>query len=372
MKDKAFRIILYSTMIIIGAYFLFEGLYKAKPFLIPLSIAVLLAMVMVPVARKFESWGVSKGWAVLFSDLIILAFCVLIIYVVGIQVKQIADDWPQYEKKLQPKIEQVQQFVSEKTGMGMDEIKEKLKGVKSSGEAKGGGGIGIYVKQFFSFGGNFLLVFVYIFFLMYYRQKFKKSILGFVPKEKRATARKIIDEASKVSQHYLFGRFILIVILAVLYAVGLMIVGIKQAVLISLIAAMLSLIPYIGNIVGYGIALIMGALTSDGIGSIVGVSIVFGVAQFVESYILEPYIVGDKVDLNPTLTIVGVVVLGTVWGVAGMVIAIPVLGIVKVIADHVPVLNPVGYALGNEDISTDARWVEKLKDWVSRKKNHKS
>src|SRR5690606_22248956 len=94
---------------------------------------------------------------------------------------------------------------------------------------------------------------------------------------------------------------------------------------------LLSLVPYIGNIIGYGIALLMGVLSGNGMGIIIGVSIVFAITQFIESYILEPFVVGEKVDLNPTLTIIGVVMFGMLWGLAGMFIAIPAMGILKVI-----------------------------------------
>jgi len=370
MRNNAFQIIKYSTMLILGTYFLFYGLHQAGPFLIPFSIAVLLSMVMLPVSNKLQRWGFSRGLAVLASDLIILAFCSFIIFVVGLQVSQIADDWPQYEKKIQPKIEQAEQFISRETGIGIDELKEKIDKTKDQAGSKNlkPGTISSFIQKFFSFAGDFLLVFIYIFFLMYYSRKFRNSILGFVPEQEREKAKKIIDAAGRVSQQYLFGRFILILILTVLYAVGLGIVGIKQAILVSLIAAILSLIPYIGNMVGYGIALLMGMLTSGGTGAIIGVSIVFAVAQFVESYILEPFIVGERVDLNPTLTIIGVVALGMVWGLAGMVMAIPVMGILKVISDNVPALQPLGYTLGNEDISTESNRTGKFRDWIRKKK----
>ncbi|MEL7586544.1 MAG: AI-2E family transporter [Prolixibacteraceae bacterium] len=368
MKNKAFKTILYGTMIIIGTYFLFLGLHKASPFLIPLSIAILLSMVMVPVDNKLGSIGISRGWSVLISDLILLAFCSAVVFIVGMQVNQIANDWPQYEKKLKPRIEQAMLKLSEKTGMSVDEIEQKMKRAQESGAKN----VGSYLQKLTSFLGNFLLVFVYIFFFMYYRDKFKKSVLGFIPPENRGTAKKVLDEASKISQQYLFGRFILILVLMVLYGIGLTILGIKQAILISFIAALLSLIPYVGNLIGYGIALLMGALTSSGgMGTIMGVSVVFGIAQFVESYILEPFVVGQKVNLDPTLTIVGVVLLGIVWGLAGMVVAIPLLGIVKVISDHVPVLHPVGYTLGTEGTSTESNWSKKVGDWLKRIKNRK-
>jgi predicted PurR-regulated permease PerM len=365
MKNKAFRIVVYFALIIITSYFLIKGLYAAKSFLIPLSFAVLLAMVMLPVANKLQQAGIPKGLAVLISDLIILGFCATIVFVIGLQINQISENWSEYEEKLQPKMEQMLQFASDKTGMRVEEIKEKIRTYMNGRSGEGNSQVSVFgsIQSVFSFLGNFLLVFVYIFFLLIYRGKFKKAILKFVPEQEREKATTIINAAGRVSQQYLFGRFILILILAALYATGLTIAGIEQAVLISLIAAVLSLVPYIGNIVGFVIALFLGTLSSNGTNVFLGTLIVFAVTQFVESYILEPYVVGKKVDLNPTLTIIGVVIMGMVWGLAGMVIAIPAMGIIKVTSDNVPILNPVGYLLGNEDISTESVWIRRLKEW---------
>lgn len=368
MNPKVKEIIIVTSLLTIGAYFLILGVYKAKPFLIPLTIAILLSMVMLPVCNKFESWGISKGLSVLFSDLLILGFCVGMFFIVGAQANNIAEDWQKYKKKLNAQIEQVQKYVEEKTGITPEKQSKELK--KSIQSEKGGSGkaVGKFLSGFFSAIGNFLLVFIYVFFFMYYREKFKTSILKFFPEEKRKEAKDALSDFGKVSQHYLSGRFILIVFLAVIYSIGLNISGIKHAIFISIIAAVLSLIPYIGNIIGVGIAILLGAITQGGAGAIIGVVITFSIAQFVESYILEPYVVGQRVDLNPVFTILGVVVGGAVWGIAGMIIAIPLLGILKVIFDKIPVLRPMGYLLGEEGIDDGGEnWTDRIKKWFRSK-----
>src|SRR5690554_994598 len=103
MKSRAFQIILYSFLIVVGLYFLFLGLYKAQSFLIPLSLGIFFSLVMLPVADWLERRGMSKGIAVLLSDLAILFFCVVVVFIFSLQVYQIADDWPKYEEKLKPK-----------------------------------------------------------------------------------------------------------------------------------------------------------------------------------------------------------------------------------------------------------------------------
>ena len=192
-----------------------------------------------------------------------------------------------------------------------------------------------------------------------------------VPPDRQERTEEVIADAAQVAQNYLFGRMLLLLFLAGLYAIGLSISGVQNAILISLLAAVLSLLPYVGNIIGYSVAVALAFVGGGGAGSVIGVSITFAITQFVESYVLEPYVVGDKVNLNPVFTIIVVVLGGAVWGVVGMLIAIPFLAIAKVIFDHVPALQPLGYLLGEEDTKDDDQGddnsFEKVKQWVEEK-----
>jgi predicted PurR-regulated permease PerM len=369
MKKQVRQIILFTTLIILGLIFFFYGIIKAQAFLIPLTLASLLAMIILPIENKLRAWGFPKGLAILISDLLILAFCIGIFLIIGSQVKSISDDWPKYREQLETRIDQVQEFVETKTGISQANQSKKLREALSgqSGGSIEGETVKTVIPRLVSFTGNFVLVFIYIFFFMYYRPKFKKAILNFMNEDQRENAAGILMNIIKVSQHYLFGRFLLIVLLAILYSIGLSIVGIKHAILVSILAAVLSLIPYIGNVLGIFLALFMSMLTNGGIVDIIGVLIVFTIAQFFESYILEPFVVGKQVDLNPVVTLIGVVAGGYVWGIAGMVIAIPVMGILKVIFDNVPVLNPLGYVLDEEDAGSEKSWFEKMKDRLVEK-----
>lgn len=391
--DKSLKqIVVYTTLTITGLYLFFLGAYKAQSFLIPLVIAIILSMVMLPVSKKLEQWKFSRGWAVFISDLLIIVFLAGMGFLLGLQIKSVAEDWPEYKQKLMPKLEQADSFIKEKTGISFQKkFEEKLnqsegssQNASESGTQKNSqnegtqkespnsgkipSGIGQAISATFGVLGNALLVFVYIFFFMYYREKFSNSILMFFKEGDRKKVATTLDDFAKIAQSYMFGRFILILLLAILYAIGLTIIGIKHAIVISILAAFLSLLPYIGNIIGFLLAALMATLVEGGIGSLVGVTIVFSVTQFIESYFLEPFVIGHKVNLNPVLVIIGVVAGGALWGVAGMIIAIPVLGIFKIIFDKVPALHPVGYMLGEEDIDSDEPgFIKKIKEKFKKK-----
>ena len=372
--NRAGRVLIFFTLVVVSLVLLFWGLVQAQSFLMPLSVAALLAMIVLPVSNWLEKKGVSRGWSAFLSDLVIILFIVGLTSVLAAQVESLASDWPRIKQKIEPRIEQLQQFITRQTGLSeqaqrqrislpgfssaqsdstqTDSSSEKTSSSSSSSSSSDSSilsSVGKVVGGFLGGLGTLLLMLIYTFFFLLYRRKFRLSILKMVPDDQQDQAQKTIADAVRVAQNYLSGRLLLILFLVVLYAIGLTISGVRNAILISLLAAVLSLIPYIGNVIGYALAVVVAFVSGGGAGSVIGVSITFAVAQFVESYVLEPYVVGDKVDLNPVFTIIVVVLGEAVWGIAGMLIAIPVLGILKVVFDHVSPLQPLGYLFGEED-----------------------
>jgi predicted PurR-regulated permease PerM len=330
-------------------------------------------MMILPVAVKLNKWGLGKGLSVLIADLLIVGFFVGLFFLIAAQIDSIMDDWPKIKERVKPKIEQLQQYVQNKIGISEEqqvkEMEQLFNSGSSEGKQTGSGtqGAAQALKKAFGTFGDLLLIFVYIFFFLFYRKKLSNTLLRLAPKGNRDHTRKVIHQASQIAQQYLFGRFILILFLAVLYAVGFSISGVRNAILIAIIAAVLSLIPYIGNVIGAILALAMTFLTGGGLPAIIGVLITFTIVQFVESYILEPYVVGHKVDLNPVVTIIVVVLGGAMWGLVGMLLSIPVLGILKVIFDNVKVLKPLGYGLDERDLEGGSSWFDSVENWFQKK-----
>lgn len=329
------------------------------------------------------------------------------------EVKSFVEDWPKIKQQLEPKVARLQEFIHEKTGLPVQAEIQKLsapmmggnstddqgrqhnyqqnqqqKLLQSQGEGQqqeqeptaqgqqqeqsqksvqkqqggqseqsGSGGVlsaaGSFIMKFFGFLGTALLTLVYIFFFLLYRNKFRKSIVRMVPADRQEDTNAVISNAVKVSQNYLLGKLILCVIIAVFYAIGLTVSGVKHAILVAALASLLTLIPYLGNIIGFFLALGMAFFSGSSTTALIGVAATFGITQFLETYTLEPYVVGDKVNLNPIFTIIVVVLGNAVWGVVGMLISIPALGIAKVIFDHVGPLNSLGYMIGQEDMDDD-------------------
>ncbi|MDT0642914.1 AI-2E family transporter [Zunongwangia sp. F363] len=356
---KAKNLLLYITLIILGTYFLFSGLIKAQSFLGPFVTAIILALLVFPLSGWMEQ-KISRSAASLinafFLFLVSLAFLGLLSY----QLESFVEKWPKIKETMKPKIEQVKQFAVNNTPLNESDLQLSSKkngsgmipAVSSSGQVPQKKAATL-LSTISGAVGNFLLTFIYVFFLLNYRRKFKNFLLRVFPDEKRDKVNSVIIKSAKVAPKYLVGRLVLIAFLAILYAIGLGISGVNNFILVSIVAAILSLIPYLGNIIGLAMAMAFGYLTSGEIGVLVGIIITFSVAQFLESYVLEPYVVGDRVDLHPFVVILAVVIGNLVWGIIGMILAIPVVGILTVILLHIEALKPYGILLSKRKFSKD-------------------
>ncbi|WP_029033228.1 AI-2E family transporter [Salinimicrobium terrae] len=351
-NSKGKQIILYGALTILGIYFLFLGLAKASGFFIPLVTALILSLLMMPLSRRMEKTFLNRAASSFISTIIILLASVGFLALVSMQVKTVIDDWPKIKETMTPKIEQVKGFLFEHTPLKEEDLEKSEEGPDIpliSADSNAGQKAASFLGTAVNFFGDYLLTFIYIFFLLNYRHRFKEFLLLLFPDSKRSKVKEVIVSSANVTQKYLIGKLILIGLLAVLYAIGLGISGVNNFILISLLAAVFSLLPYIGNIVGFGLALIFGYLVSGETGVLIGIMITFGVAQFVESYILEPYVVGDQVDLHPFFVILAVIIGGMVWGIAGMVLSIPVLAILNVVFNNISPLKPFGFLLSQDE-----------------------
>jgi len=210
---------------------------------------------------------------------------------------------------------------------------------------------------------DFILVTVYTFLFVLYRSRLKKFILMLVPVEQMQRTEKVISESAKVAFQYLSGLSVMIVMLWVMYGIGFSIVGIEGAIFFAVLCGLLEIVPFVGNLTGTGITVLMAVSQGGGGDMVLGVLATYFVVQFVQSYIIEPLVVGAEVNINPFFTILVLVLGEMLWGIPGMVLAIPLLGIAKIIFDNIEPLRPYAYLIGGE------RKEKKESGFVSKIKN---
>jgi len=186
---------------------------------------------------------------------------------------------------------------------------------------------------------------VYVFMLLLYKPhlvEFTHRAFGVANDNKVS---EILTETKVIVQSYLVGLFIEFVILAVLNAVGLLILGIEYAIVLGVIGALLNVIPYLGGIITVLLFMVIALITKSPI-YVVYVLALYAVIQFVDNNYIVPKVVGSKVQLNALVSLFAVIVGAALWGIPGMFLSIPVAAILKVMLDRTDPLKPLGFLLG--------------------------
>lgn len=336
-----------------------------KPLLVPLTFASLLAMLLLPICLWLERKGVHKAIATILSILVLVSFFAAVMTFIGWQAADLAKNASKIEQQAKQKYQQVQEFISEKLGVSEEKQQELIKRQQSSSKGQLTSIVAGIATGIGSFLATTLLVLVYIFLLIYFRGHLKRFVIRLVPDDQEENARNVIEQSTKVTQKYLTGLSLMIVALWVMYGIGFSIAGVKNAIFFAILCGLLEIVPFVGNLIGNGITIIMALAQGGGMNVVLGILITYAIVQFIQSYLIEPLVVGSEVNINPLFTIVGLIAGEFLWGIAGMVLAIPILGVAKIVCDHVEPLKPYGQLIG-EDKKEGKGFKKKMKDFGQR------
>ncbi|MEI6949483.1 AI-2E family transporter [Paraflavisolibacter sp. H34] len=346
-------------------FLLIAGLYYARPFLVPLAFAGLMAMLFFPVSRWLENRGVHKVVAILLCILVLLLVASAIFGLLYWQVSDVAKDAGRIEKNLVRQLEELRHYISRSFGISEHQQRQFL----NSGSYTGlGDTFSRLLLGLGSLVADVVLFLVYLFLFLYSRSHLKKFVLMLLPPGRQKNAAALMSNCSRVAQKYLSGLTAMIACLWVLYAIGFSIVGVENAIFFAILCGLLEIVPFVGNLTGNAITILMVFAQGGSPAMVLGVIVTYFSIQFFQTYVLEPLVVGAGVNINPLFTIAGLVAGELIWGIPGMVLAIPVLGIAKIICDNVEGLNPYGFLLGMEKREKPHGSLEWLKKWFSRSK----
>lgn len=343
-------------------FLLFAGLYFARTILIPLTLAGLLAMLFLPVSRWIESKGISRGWSSFICTILFLLFIAAVVGLVSWQVADLAQDKAKMEQHIKQMLQRVQETINSKLGIPPEQQKQMLEQQQQSGGGGSAKGAGAVMSTIV----NGILLVVYIFFLLFSRAQIKKFILKLAPPEKKKQTETVVTDITKVSHEYLVGMAKMIMCLWVMYGIGFSIVGVKNALFFAILCGLLEIIPFVGNVTGTLITLLMAVTQGGSSNMILGIIIVYAIVQFIQGNVLEPFLVGNQVDVSPLATIVVIVIAESLWGIAGMILGIPLLAITKIICQNIEGLQPFAYLVGSEKNNEKPAFMGKAKTWLKK------
>lgn len=324
----------------------FAGLYFAAPFLIPVTLAAVFSMLFIRFCNWLEQKGMGRGLASLLCVICFVAAISLIVFLLSWQLNGLVENVDAMKQRMVGLFSNFQHWIYEKAGIDLKQQKEMIKEQSDSGGS--GSMLAGFAAKIMYIMINSVLVLVYIFLFLLYRSHIKKFILKLVPGGEKGKVDGVVHQTGKVAQRYLSGLAAMIVVLWIMYAIGFSIAGVKSAIFFAVLCGILEIIPFVGNLTGTSVTVLSVLAQGGDSRMVIGVLITYALVQFIQTYILEPLIVGEQVNINPLFTILAIVLGEMVWGVAGMVLAIPLLGMLKIVCDHVPDLQPYGFLIGTE------------------------
>jgi predicted PurR-regulated permease PerM len=318
-------------------------LYFGRGFFILISFAALLAMLMTPLSNKFENHGVSRVFSSVISVLIIVVVFSAVFLLLWAQIGNIGKELPLILLRYEELKLDVQAWINDSLGVSTQQLK-----VHASDVFKNAGSyLTNMVRGTITFTGSLLLVLVFIFLFLMQRNKYEKFVVMLYKEEKRNEAEEMIAKISKVAQQYLTGRLVAACIMGILFLIGFLVIGLKNSVILSLIVAIMTIIPYVGALIGglvpFFISLIDGPLNQS-----VGVVIIILLVNVIDHYFIEPYIVGGSVNISPFFTIFVLILGGVIWGIAGIILFLPLSGILKIVFENVEGLQPYASLIGDQ------------------------
>jgi predicted PurR-regulated permease PerM len=324
----------------------------ASDIIIPIIISAFLAVILLPIVNWLQ-----KKLSLTLSVLIVLFFSFLlfvgIVWIIGDQLTRLIQDLPNLESKFTALVDNVGNQLWSMFGMTPSDqnqmAKEALKSISTFATS-----LLVSTTNTISL---LIQIPIYIFLFLIYRERFKTFFLYLFP-ESDSPWRKDIET---VLQGYISGLLLVTVIIAILNTIGLALLGIDHAIFFGVLSGLLTIIPYVGIFIGATLPAIFALLTKDSIWYTVGVVAIFSLVQFLEGNFITPQITGSKVRINALAAIIALLIGGKILGIAGMILAVPITGIMRVLLAHTTHLKPFAILLDDSNGSNSGNDGTKVK-----------
>jgi predicted PurR-regulated permease PerM len=323
-------------------------LYLGQGILIPLFFSILLATLLLPVVNLLQRIRIPKIVAILLSIATSLVLIGLVLYFLSRQISVFLEDIDTIKQRLHDLSDNVQDWIDRKFNISERKQNQYIKDTAENMKGSGAGFLGATFSTITESLSYLVFLPVYTFLLLFYKDLIKKFFISVFSNSASSKVGGILYQARTIGRDYVMGLLIDMAIVFTLNTIGFLILGIKYPIFLALVAAILNLIPYIGMLIANLFAILITIVTSENPSNAIWVAVVLAAVQFIDNNFLMPMIVGNKVRINALVTILGVVIGGTLCGVGGMFLAIPAVAALKVIFDNVPDLQPWGMLLGDD------------------------
>ena len=339
---KIFYIFLIIALVAVGVFLI--GYMRVLPILgtvirvmSPFFIGFILAWLLNPIVNRLTDKGMKRGLSVaivyLALAVVIYLFCLLVIPSLVTQMNEFAKTIPDYLSKITTWINNFFNKLSKTTSLDMNNVKARFMDYISGFGTNLGSNLPnrliTIIQDTVSGVGRFLVGYIIGFYLSFNFNNVNKLIMNIIPKRFKEDASKLIGNISEVLYKFVNGTIMLSLLLFVTSVIGFSLIGLNAPVLFALFCAVTNIIPYIGPYIGAVPAIAVGFSQSPLIGILVTVFII--VTQTIDGNILNPIVIGKKMDLHPVTIIISLLVFEHFFGIIGMVVATPIVAVLKIV-----------------------------------------
>ena len=334
---------------VVGLVALGYAFIQAQSILMPLIMAFFLSLMLLPMVRWMRRHRVPESIAIILAILAMAAVVAGLVVFFSFQIGKLLSDIPAIKQNLMIHWNALSAWINEQLHFtAQQQIAMLNKQVQGAGNNLMGFAQGAAV----SFSG--VLIFVgllpiYIFLILYFKNTFLRfAFLWFEDEKTHPMVEAALRETEGMVKYYLLGLLIQIAYLTILVSGGLALFGIKHALLIGAVFAVLNLIPYVGALVGNLIGVLLTLTSSQEMWQIWAVLGTIAAVQFFDNNIFMPAILGSRVKVNPLASIVAIFIGGAMAGVSGMFLSIPILAVLKIMFDKSARLRQWGVLIGDD------------------------
>ena len=308
--------------------------------------AIIFAVMLFPFCIRLEKWGFGKGLASFATVFMTTVFLGFLVYLLFNQVSAFITHAPQLSDKLDSIVRSIRDFAADRFHLKKTVVADKIQEQIGELENNSGGILSSVIAHLPVFLINLFMVPLYVFFLLYYRHFFLEFFYKVFYRADRTDIDETLENLNLVIKGYVFGQFLDIIIIGFINTITLYLLGIGYPIVLGFSVAVLCIIPYLGMIVASIVALLVALLTTTTTWQPFTALAALWVIHIIDSNVVAPYVIGSRINLNPLVAILVLILFGEMWGVAGLFLAFPLAAILKVIFDKIPGLKPYGFLLG--------------------------
>ncbi|RYY41500.1 MAG: AI-2E family transporter [Chitinophagaceae bacterium] len=335
---------LLTLVLALGLFYYGQMVFK------PLALAALMALLLTAPCRFFERQGFPRAYAALIVLLCSLVFFILIFYFIFNSILSFREDLPLIKQNIDHSVQQLEAML----GRWLKVPTQRMHEIVETSSANLLPKTSIVVNQTLTLGSVILfagiLLLITTFLMLLYRGLILGFFLQLFAEEHAGVIQNLFNRVQYVIRSYIVGLLIETAIVAAAFATVLFLLGIRYALLLAIIGAIVKILPY----VGITLALVLTALIS--LTTNTPITVLWAVLSMLlihmaDTNILNPVIVGSKIRINALAAIVAVIIMAALWGLAGTFMALPLLAILKVIFEEVPAFKPFAYLMGDDTVA---------------------